>query len=82
MRVSPERVVTIPVFAGILKHSTADRLQVLLRKPEVLRKYTREALRIASWHLLRESPRDWLLENLPDADLRPARRRAIEFLPG
>ena len=82
VQVSPGRVVTVPVFPGILKHPTPDRLPELLRKPDVLRKYTREALRIASWHLLREFPRDWLLENLPDAGVRPGRQKALEFLLG
>ena len=82
VQVSPERIVTVPVFAGILKHPTPDRLPELLRNPDVLRKYTREALRIAAWHLLREFPRDWLLENLPAAGVRPGRRKALEFLLG
>ena len=43
----------------------------LLQRPEVLRKYTREALRVTGWSVLRLFPRDWLLDNLPDADVRP-----------
>jgi len=82
VQVSPGWTVTVPVFPGILKHPTLVRLPELLRNPNVLRKYTREALRIASWHLLREFPRDWLLENLPAAGVRPGRQKALEFLLG
>ena len=70
----------IPVITGILKHLTQDRLATLLRRPEVLRKYTREALRVAGWSVLRLFPRDWLLDNLPAADVRPGRAAAIRFL--
>ena len=52
----------------------------LLQRPEVLRKYTREALRVTGWSVLRLFPRDWLLDNLPDADVRPDRAAAIRFL--
>ena len=80
VRLPDGTVVRIPVITGILKHLTQDRLLILLRRPEVLRKYTREALRVAGWSLLRRFPRDWLLENLPDANVRPGRAAAIRFL--
>lgn len=70
----------IPVVTGILKHPAQDRLPTLLRKPEVLRKYTCEALRVAAWPVLRLFPRDWLLDNLPHASVRPGRAEAIRFL--
>ncbi len=73
-------VLLIPVITGILKHLTQDRLMTLLQRPEVLRKYTREALRVTGWSVLRLFPRDWLLDNLPDADVRPGRAAAIRFL--
>ena len=70
----------IPLIIGILKHPTQDRLPTLLQRPEVLRKYTCEALRIAAWPVLRLFPRDWLLDNLPKAQVRPGREAAIRFL--
>ena len=70
----------IPLIIGILKHPTQDRLPTLLQRPEVLRKYTCEALRIAAWPVLRLFPRDWLLDNLPNAQVRPGREAAIRFL--
>ncbi len=82
VQVTASRSVSVPVFPGILKHRTPDRPPILLQKPHVLRKDTREALRVAALLLLREFPRDWLLENLPDAGVRPGRRQAIEFLLG
>ena len=73
-------LLSIPVVTGILKHPTQDRLPTLLQKPEVLRKYTCEALRVAVWPVLRLFPRDWLLHNLPHAKVRPGRAAAIRFL--
>jgi len=72
--------VKVPVIPGILKHPTPDVLPVLLRNPDVVRKYTMEALRMASWPVLRQFPRDWLKECLGHARLRPSRRRALTFL--
>ena len=74
------RSVDLPVFAGILKHPEAGELPRLLSQPEVAAKYTREALRIAPWQMLREFPADWLKQHLGSATLRPGRRRALEFL--
>ena len=73
-------LLSIPVVTGIPKHLTQDRLPVLLQKPEVLRKYTCEALRVAAWPVLRLFPRDWLLDNLPHARVRPSRAAAIRLL--
>jgi hypothetical protein len=77
---SPTRCIEIPVIPGILKHPTLDRLPALLEKPNVVRKYTIEALRKAAWPVLAQFPRDWLKECLPDAPLSPSRRRALVFL--
>ena len=70
----------VPLIPGILKHLTQERLPTLLQSPHVLRKYTCEALRIAAWPVLRLFPRDWLLDNLPNAQVRPGRAAAIRFL--
>lgn len=80
VRLPDGTIVRIPVITGILKHLARDRLAALLQRPEVLRKYTREALRIAGWPALRLFPRDWLLDTLPEADVPPARAAAIRFL--
>ena len=74
------QIIQIPVFPGILKHPTVDALPGLLAGPAVVRKYTIEALRIAAWPLLRQFPREWLLELAPQADIRPGRLRALEYL--
>ena len=70
----------IPVIPGLLKHLTTTELRPLLHDPEVLRKYTLEALRLAPWQVLREFPRPWVRRCLPEAGLSPERRDAIEFL--
>jgi len=75
-------LVSLPVFPGILKHPLPEDLGRLLAHPAVARKYTIEALRIAAWPLLRQFPRSWLRRHLPEAHLRPERRRALEFLLG
>ncbi len=72
--------VTLPVFPGILKHPTVDELRELLARPAVARKYTVLALRKASWQVLREFPRDWLLACLAEASLRAGRVQALRFL--
>lgn len=74
--------VEVPVFAGILKHPAPDELPALLADPAVLRKYTCEALRRASWHVLRHFPRRWLIDCLRDARLSDSRRDALRFLLG
>ena len=80
VRLPDGTVLRIPVITGILKHLTQDRLLNLLQRPEVLRKYTREALRVAGWPVLRLFPHDWLLDNLPNANVPPGRAAAIRFL--
>jgi hypothetical protein len=72
--------VVLPIVPGVLKHPSPEMLPDLLRKPEVARKYTINALRSAAWQVLRCFPRDWLLECLPAAGLKPARAAAIRFL--
>lgn len=74
--------VELPVFAGILKHPPASDLPSLLSRQSVAIKYTREALRIAPWPILREFPPDWLRKQLEAASLRPSRRKALEFMLG
>ena len=81
VKLPDDTLLSIPVVTGILKHPTQHRLPTLLQKPEVLRKYTCEALRVAVWPVLRLFRRDWLLDNLPHAKVRPGRAAAIRFLP-
>ena len=79
-RLSKDRVIVVPVVPGILKHPTTGLLQELLGNPHVVRKYTIEALRRAPWPILRQFPRNWLLECLNGANLDPPRLAAITFL--
>jgi hypothetical protein len=72
----------LPIYPGILKHPRPDDLCRLLQDPAVSRKYTIEALRVCAWPVLRTFPREWLLYHLPDAPVRPERRRALEYLLG
>jgi hypothetical protein len=81
-QVSADRAIDVPVFAGILKHPTVEALRRLLKNPDVVRTYTLAALRKAAWPILRRFPRDWLRECMPEADVRPTRRKALEFLLG
>ena len=74
--------VDIPVAVGILKHPTEESLRGLLEKPAAARKYTKEALKRAPWSLIREFPLSWLKECMQDADLKPGRRKALEFMLG
>jgi hypothetical protein len=74
--------VELPVFAGILKHPRMDELPRLLMNADVAEKYTREALRVAPWPILREFPADWLRARLDSSKLRPERQRALAFLLG
>jgi hypothetical protein len=74
------RSIEVPVFAGIMKHPTSQKLPDLLRKPSTLRKYTMLALSKASWPILRHFPRSWLQECLPEAPLAPSRRQALDYL--
>ena len=73
---------TLPVFAGVLKHPTVDQLRERLADPVVARKYTRDALRRLPWVALRQFPRAWLIECLPHAGLSEGRRHAVEFMLG
>jgi len=70
----------IPLFPGILKHLCVVDLPRYLQDPAVLLKYTREALKTAPWQVLREFPRAWLRQCLASTEMRPERRRALEFL--
>jgi hypothetical protein len=70
----------VPVFGGILKHPTIDQLDELLRDPVVVRKYTREALRLAPWCALRKFPRSLLIACLRQTALPDGRRRAVELM--
>ncbi len=72
----------LPLFAGILRHPRESELAALLGDSDVARKYTRQALRIAAWPVLREFPRAWLRACLPGTELPAGRRRALEFLLG
>jgi hypothetical protein len=74
------RRVTLPVVPGILKHPMPEQLPSLLVEPNTARKYTVEALKHASWPVLRLFPKDWLRDRLPDARLPDRRREALLFL--
>ena len=74
------QTVELPLVVGILKHPTQDQLAQLLAKPAVVRKYTLEALRVAPWSVLKLFPTCLLEDCLPDARLRPGRRKALEFM--
>ena len=78
----PGQVLDIPLFSGIFKHAPPRELAGLLSSAAAIRKYTCEAMRTAAWPILREFPREWLRACIPLADLRPGRRRALEFLLG
>ena len=72
--------VEIPIFPGIFKHLQTDQLPELLKNPDILRKYTLEALRKASWPILRQFPPSWLKIHLEEAYIRPGRLNALKFL--
>ena len=72
--------IEIPVVQGILKHLSPEALFELLKDPQVARKYTLEALRVAPWQVLRHFPREWLKACLPQARLPEGRARALEFM--
>jgi len=74
------RRIAVPVIPGVLKHPEPETLAVMLSRPAVVRKYTVQALQKASWPILAQFPRDWLLECLDHARLNPSRRRALTFL--
>ncbi|MBI3985646.1 MAG: hypothetical protein HY343_01890 [Lentisphaerae bacterium] len=74
------REIRLPVFQGILKHPTAEALPALLKHPATARKYTREALRVASWPVLRQFPSSWLKTCMKTTPLRPGRRKALDFM--
>ncbi len=76
----PGEKIQLPVVPGLLKYPTRDMLPGLLMRPEVARKYTREALRNAAWPILRLFSRYWLRKCLPEAGLKTSRARALEFL--
>lgn len=79
-RLPSGRTVTVPVVPGILKHPLPDQLPELLTRPAAMEKYTTEALRKASWPILAQFPRSWLIECLDRAPMKPSRRRALAFL--
>ncbi len=78
--IAPGKRIRVPVIPGILKHPRPDQLPGLLAIPGVVEKYTAEALRKASWPILRQFPRAWLRERLDLARLNPSRRNALAFL--
>ncbi len=79
-RMEDGQVLRIPVAPGILKTLEHPALQDRLQDPDVVRKYTCEALRKAPWQVLREFPRAWLRRCLPAAQVPEDRRAALEFL--
>ncbi len=74
--------VRLPVFPGIVKHLPANELVPLLEDEYTARKYTRLALERAAWAILREFPRDWLIQCLEKMPMRQGRRQALMFLLG
>lgn len=72
--------VTLPVVQGLLKHLEPGALCDLLRNPDVARKYTREALKVAPWSVLREFPRPWLISVMKETSIRAERARALDFM--
>jgi hypothetical protein len=72
--------VEIPVVQGILKHPRIESLRQLLKEPDAALKYTREAIRIAPWQVLREFPRHWLQTAMKGSGIRPGRIRALNFM--
>lgn len=79
-RMESGETISLPLFQGILRHLTLGDLSELLHDPIVARKYTRRALEIAAWPVLREFPRCWLSACLRGLDLPAGRRRALEFM--
>lgn len=77
---APGKSIKVPVIPGILKHPRPDQLPALLVNPSVVEKYTMEALRKASWPILRQFPRSWLRECLDRAGIEQTRREALAFL--
>jgi hypothetical protein len=78
--VAPGKLIKVPVLPGILKHPRPDQLSALLAVPSIAERYTMEALRKASWPILRQFPKAWLRECLERAAVKPSRRRALTFL--
>ncbi len=72
--------IEVPAVPGLLKHPTTGMLRGMLKDPDVVRKYTIEALRKAPWPVLRQFPREWLEECMKEADLEVGRRKALAFL--
>jgi hypothetical protein len=82
IEIAPGETLDIPLFPGILKHAAPGELAKVLSSAAAVRKYTCEALRTAAWPILREFPREWLKACMSLTDLRPGRRRALEYLLG
>jgi hypothetical protein len=74
--------VNLPVIPGIFKHPLPERLPDLLQRPNVAYKYALEAIRQASWPVLRQFPRDVLCACIDAAHIPSSRRKAILFLLG
>ena len=74
------KFICLPVIPGILKHPHPDQLPELLTIPSVVEKYTKEALRKASWQILSQFPRSWLRECLERCRMKPSRMKALRFL--
>ena len=72
--------INLPVVQGILRHLAPASLHELLRNPDVARNYTREALKVAPWSVLREFPRPWLISVMEETAIRPGRARVLDFM--
>lgn len=72
--------IEIPVILGILKHPAKEELFDLLKDKDTILKYTHEAIRKASWPVLRQFPLSWIKICLKDMNLPPGRKKALDYL--
>lgn len=72
--------IEIPIFQGILKHPHNEELPELLSNFHTACKYTIQAIKFASWPLLRQFPASWILTCMEKADIPENRRQAIKYL--
>jgi len=81
-RLAGGETISLPVVPGILKHPRRAELFELLSSEAVARKYTRRALEVAAWQVLKQFPRGWLIDCLEEVRLSDGRLRALRFLLG
>lgn len=76
------QTVVLPVDDGLLPGVPMEMLATRLADTLVAREYTRRALAVAPWPVLRAFSRDWLLSCLEGLELRDGRRRALDVMLG